>query len=254
MNPASHYDLRARDYSTEAHGEFYKGIAEDLLNMIPPTAPSRILEIGCGSGFSTEVLATRFPDAEIIAMDPAPGMLDIAREKLGQDHTFVDRIPGHEQFDLMISSMSLHWTTEEDRTLIVDQLAADGLLCIAAPGRLDGARAQGNQLLLDSVKRVKRKHPEPLPTTSRGFDCDSIKQMFPRLANQIGCNKRNAEEATPAHLFPDSLEVRGALLALFGNEERIATALSFLRTQCKELSTDVKTLWPIIHSVSRAPR
>lgn len=253
MNPAHHYDLRARDYSTDAHGEFYRSIARELLNMIPPTNPNRILEVGCGSGFSTEVLVSRFPDAEIIAMDPAPSMLDIARERLGQKHTFTDNLPGHGQFDLVISSMSLHWTTEADRALVVDRLADDGLLCIAAPGRLDGARAQGNQLLLDSVKWVKRKHPQPLPMTSRGFDCDSIKQMFPELA-QIGCSERSAEDTTQAPEFPDSLEVRGALLALFGNEERIKTALSFLKAQCEELPGEVSTLWPIIHSVSRALR
>ncbi len=253
MNPARHYNLRARDYSTEAHGEFYRSIARDLLDMLPPTNPHRILEVGCGSGFSTEVLASRFPDAEIIAMDPAPGMLNIAREKLGQAHTFMDRLPEHGEFDLVLTSMSLHWTTEEDRTNIADRVAAGGLLCIAAPGRLDGARALGNQVLLDSVKWVKRQHPEPLPLTSRGFDCDSLKQMFPGLI-QIGCSERNAEDTTPAALFPDSLEVRGALLALFGDEQRIETALSFLKDRCMEVRTDVNTLWPIIHSVSRAPQ
>ena len=41
-----------------------------------------ILEIGCGTGFLTELLAREYPNAQIIATDIAPEMIAIASNKL----------------------------------------------------------------------------------------------------------------------------------------------------------------------------
>ena len=47
----------------------------DLLAWIPLAARPTILDLGCGAGESTALLAGRSPDARIIALDNLPRML-----------------------------------------------------------------------------------------------------------------------------------------------------------------------------------
>lgn len=55
----------------------------DLLAAIPtPPRPVRhATDLGCGPGNSTEVLLQRYPDAQVIALDSDPDMIDKARER-----------------------------------------------------------------------------------------------------------------------------------------------------------------------------
>lgn len=51
---------------------------------------SRILDLCCGTGLSTEAVASEIPDAEIVGLDASAGMLAIARrKKLPADVQFV---------------------------------------------------------------------------------------------------------------------------------------------------------------------
>ena len=51
----------------------------DLLARIPLAAPAAIVDLGCGAGESTALLAGRWPEAEITALDNSPRMLARAR-------------------------------------------------------------------------------------------------------------------------------------------------------------------------------
>jgi trans-aconitate 2-methyltransferase len=56
--------------------------ARDLLAQVSSGNPRRIVDMGCGPGNSTELLAERFPDAEVIGLDSSPNMLEEARRRL----------------------------------------------------------------------------------------------------------------------------------------------------------------------------
>ena len=47
---------------------------------VPP--PSRVLDLGTGTGFVAKALAERYLEAEIVGIDLSPGMIDEARRKL----------------------------------------------------------------------------------------------------------------------------------------------------------------------------
>jgi malonyl-CoA O-methyltransferase len=110
---ASRFSSAAASY--EAGADVLRRVARDVaasLDAVPP--PSRVLEIGCGTGLLTELVAARFPGVPIVAVDAAPGMIERARAKRGlgacvqwrvADALALDLPP----FPLVVSSSSLHW-------------------------------------------------------------------------------------------------------------------------------------------------
>jgi trans-aconitate 2-methyltransferase len=56
--------------------------AIDLLAQVPLERAGRIVDVGCGPGNSTELLALRYPDADILGLDNSPAMLEAARARL----------------------------------------------------------------------------------------------------------------------------------------------------------------------------
>ena len=80
----------------------------------------RILEIGCGTGFLTELLAREYPQAHIVALDIAPEMIQAAITRLssygGITYLVADGQnfqPGNPKpFDLIISNLVFQWFSE----------------------------------------------------------------------------------------------------------------------------------------------
>lgn len=79
-------------------------------------APRRITDLGCGTGRQTAGLRSRYPDAEVIALDLAEGMLDVARHNLESPQAAgwvcgdLAALPFAERsVDLLFSNLALQW-------------------------------------------------------------------------------------------------------------------------------------------------
>jgi len=60
----------------DAHAAVHENVASRLrarLDLLAVT-PRRVLDLGCRSGYQLEALRERYPDAEVIGCDPAPGV------------------------------------------------------------------------------------------------------------------------------------------------------------------------------------
>ncbi|WP_027486320.1 trans-aconitate 2-methyltransferase [Allorhizobium undicola] len=116
--------------------------ARDLLAQIPLASPGRIVDIGCGPGNSTALLASRFPDAVISGFDTSPDMLAKARKTLaGIDFYQADAShwQPEEPVDVLFSNAVFQWVPDRMavmQSLLDKALAAGGVLAIQMPDNL----------------------------------------------------------------------------------------------------------------------
>lgn len=91
--------------------------------------PSRILDLGCGTGSTTVLLKQAFPNAEVIGLDLSPFMLAVADRKAKQANLTIEWIHGKAEdtkfanasFDIVTASLLFHETPTEISKLILKE-------------------------------------------------------------------------------------------------------------------------------------
>ena len=91
----------------------------------------RVLDVGCGDGYVSRLLAAELPNGSVTGVDASPRMIEVARSRpapAGARLRFEERnvldLPFSDEFDLVVSFNALHW--------VVDQQAALARLAAAA--------------------------------------------------------------------------------------------------------------------------
>jgi trans-aconitate 2-methyltransferase len=118
--------------------------AADLLARVPLRAPERVVDLGCGPGNSTALLALRWPQADVLGVDSAPAMLAKARERaigarwLEADiASWTPEVP----VDLLFSNAALQWLADHQTLLprLLGDLRPGGVLAIQMPRNFQAA-------------------------------------------------------------------------------------------------------------------
>ncbi len=127
--------------------------ARDLLAAVPLTAVRRAVDIGCGPGNSTELLAERFPDAEITGLDSSPEMLAAARERLpGVNFVEADVAAWLPEapVDLLYANATFQWVPDHKAVLkrLFAALPAGGVLAVQMP---DNVASEPSHTLMRTV-------------------------------------------------------------------------------------------------------
>lgn len=116
--------------------------ALDLLGRIPLNRPMRIVDLGCGAGNVTRLLAERWPDAELTGLDSSPEMLARASETLPNarfELAGVEHWDSEDSLDLLFSNAALHWIGQHQSLFprLLDMLSPGGVLAVQMPGNFD---------------------------------------------------------------------------------------------------------------------
>ncbi len=116
--------------------------AVDLLARVPLSAPSVVVDLGCGPGTVTGLLRARFPEATLIGVDGSPAMLERARAAVpGARFVAADFAAWRPETapDLIFSNAALHWTGGHDRLFpaLLGLLAPQGVLAVQMPAMHD---------------------------------------------------------------------------------------------------------------------
>jgi len=114
--------------------------AIDLVNRIYIDDPKKIIDIGCGPGNSTQVLAKRFPNAYILGVDNSPNMIETAKINFpnldfkicdaGKDLSMLDN-----DFDVVFSNACIQWIPNHNQLLknMMGLLKTGGILAVQTP-------------------------------------------------------------------------------------------------------------------------
>ncbi|KAA0139033.1 methyltransferase domain-containing protein [Gimesia chilikensis] len=112
--------------------------AIDLAARVELASPERIVDVGCGPGNSTVVLAQRFPGAELSGLDSSAEMLETAQETLPDVHWFQTDITTwepDEAYDLLFSNAVLQWVPDHETIFprLMSFLKPGGALAVQLP-------------------------------------------------------------------------------------------------------------------------
>lgn len=114
----------------------------DLVAAIPDGEVRSAVDLGCGPGNSTEVLAERFAQAVVTGMDSSDDMLVDARKRLPALNFELADIGAWnpaQTFDVILANASLQWLPDHATLYphLVDQLTPGGTLAVQTPDNLD---------------------------------------------------------------------------------------------------------------------
>ena len=116
--------------------------AAELLARVPLDAPGLVVDLGCGPGNSTELLAERYRAARIVGIDTSPAMLAAARARLPAltfERRDIAEWSASEPVDLLFANASLQWVRDHGRLIprLLEALAPGGVLAAQVPDNLD---------------------------------------------------------------------------------------------------------------------
>jgi trans-aconitate 2-methyltransferase len=135
----------------------------DLLARVGAELPGYVVDMGCGPGHLTAMLAERWPAATVHGVDNSPQMIEAARQlapvgalrsagSAGSGSAMTSHAPGLSFMlddvrhwepqslpDVIISNAVLQWVPGHRELLVrwLDQLADDGWLAFQVPGNFD---------------------------------------------------------------------------------------------------------------------
>lgn len=80
-----------------------------------------VLDLGCGDGTVTVLMADQVPQGQVVGIDASQGMLDAALPKARPNLEFllmdINEIDFVDRFDVIMSNATLHWVKDHERLL-----------------------------------------------------------------------------------------------------------------------------------------
>ena len=120
-DPEKHHVRRAFSRAADGYDSLatlQRQVADEVLTALPAfeQPPRRILDLGTGTGYCLPRLCASFPEAQVIAIDLAEGMLRRVRQAVAASEQVwlvngdAERLPvADESVDLVVSSLALQW-------------------------------------------------------------------------------------------------------------------------------------------------
>jgi trans-aconitate 2-methyltransferase len=191
----------------------------DLLARVGAELPSCVVDMGCGPGNLTVLLAERWPSAAVCGVDSSPPMIEAARKLVWPGALrstgsagLASHAPGLSFMlddvrhwepqslpDVIVSNAVLQWVPGHRELLVrwADWLAADGWLAIQVPGNFD----QPSHAILRELAASARWRPLLRDVELNRQSADPV--GYAELLATAGCEV-DAWETTYVHILQGS--------------------------------------------------
>lgn len=121
----SHFDDEAKFYDNIIKDliPYYEQMIDAMVSCIPFSTNDyfSIVDLGCGTGTISKNIKDHFPNAQITCVDISQNMLDIAKNKLGNDVSYLNAnfydFEFPQKYDLIVSSLALHHLEDDNSKL-----------------------------------------------------------------------------------------------------------------------------------------
>ncbi|MBU1616491.1 MAG: methyltransferase domain-containing protein, partial [Candidatus Margulisbacteria bacterium] len=185
-----------------------KELSDQLLAMLVDCSPTRILDLGCGTGYLTGLLAERYPLALVVGIDIAPGMIDAARERSHPNIRYVvadaeNYTEG--RYDLIVANAALQWM---DLSLIFSNvlklLLPGGRFVFSTFGPRSLGELKACGFRVNEFPSLEAIAAQLVPFSRKQLQDELIGQTFPGVKElvghlrSIGANSPTARIAGPA--------------------------------------------------------
>jgi trans-aconitate 2-methyltransferase len=152
--------------------------AVDLLARVALAEARHVVDVGCGPGNSTELLAARFPRADLLGIDNSPAMLEEARQRLPAVR-FEAADAGvwlpDPQTDLVFANATYQWVPDHFTQLprVLAALRPGAVLAVQMP---DNVNQTTHRLMREVAQagpwagKLKGASREPLPPPSAYYE------------------------------------------------------------------------------------
>lgn len=172
----------------------------ELLARVAADAPGRVVDLGCGPGNLTRLLAERWPQAHVLGLDSSPQMVEQARRVEGVDAQVADIVEwsrgGGDPVDVLVSNAALQWVPGHLDLLpaLVGRVAPGGWFALQVPGNFDEPS--------HTIRAALAAEPRFAPHT-QGVAVPSSHdpEVYLRVLQQQGCTV-DAWETTYLHVLP----------------------------------------------------
>ncbi|RWC00421.1 MAG: trans-aconitate 2-methyltransferase [Mesorhizobium sp.] len=152
--------------------------ARDLVARVPVAVPRRVVDIGCGPGNSTELLAERWPSAQVSGLDSSPGMIEKARARLPKvafELADAAAWQPEEPVDVIFANAVFQWLPEHPAIFqrLMGFLAPGGALAVQMP---DNMGEPSHRLMRETAaempfaEKLEGAARGPLPPVSFYYD------------------------------------------------------------------------------------
>ncbi|MFH6995486.1 methyltransferase domain-containing protein [Flavobacterium sp. FlaQc-48] len=143
----------------------------DLANFIQPVNGIKAIDLGCGTGEQTAILADKFKEANFLGVDSSAEMLEQSKA-LEMDNlhfrkaTTEETLKSGEKWDLIFSNAALQWSNDHETLFaeLIKRVNPKGQFAVQMPVQPENKL---NKILLDLVNE------EPFKSYLKGYKRDS---------------------------------------------------------------------------------
>jgi trans-aconitate 2-methyltransferase len=208
----------------------------ELAARISVADPRRAIDLGCGPGNSTAVLAERWPKLELSGLDSSPDMIAAARRdnpardwRVGDISAWANESGG--TFDIVFSNAALQWVDDHAAVFpkLLNRVSPAGALAVQMPGNFD---ALAHRLMRELAASPEWRNRLPAVREWHVHDLPFYYDVLAPIAAAV-----DLWETEYLHVMPDAAAIvewykgtglRPFLDALSNNDERAEFSQAYL--------------------------